>query len=544
MAAWRPSWVGIVFSLGFSQHRTKWPIAGAGLAFLFGEFRLDLERRELRRAGNPVALEPRVFDLLAFLVLNNERVVSKDELIATVWQGRLVSDSALASCINAARSSVGDDGDRQLLIKTLPRKGVRFVGSVHKEQTGGAPAVATGVSLVLPDRPSIAVLPFQNMSSDPEQEYFADGMVEDIIAGLVRIKWLFVIARNSSFVFKGRVADVRQVGRELGVRYLLQGGVRKAGERVRISTQLIDAETGNHVWVERFDRTLRDIFALQDEIAMSVVGAIEPTLRNAEAARGRQRPLSLDAYDLVLRASPLAYSHLAEEAAIAIPILKKALELEPTYPGAHAPLALCYHARYSRAGLKPEDRAAAIHHAQSAVAHGGDDPSALGIAGFVMSLDAHDHERALGLFDRALRLSHSNFFALSSSALVLSWLGDAATALERSERALRLSPFDRLNYLSFNARAISFFHLRQFDRAHDAALRSVELNPRFSVSRAFLAAVLAELGRRDEAKAEAGRVLALDPTFSVNRFLVTVGIEDRVFRPLVDAWLAAGLPQR
>jgi len=517
------------------------------LAFIFEEFRLDLDRRELTRAGDPIAVEPRVFDLLAYLVRNREKVASKDELIAAVWSGRIVSDAALSSCINAARAALGDDGERQRLIKTLPRKGVRFVGAVRDEPAGNAPvtvaAVANSAALLLPDRPSIAVLPFSNMSSDAEQEYFADGVVEDIIAGLARINWLFVIARNSSFIYKGRAVDVRQVGRELGVRYLLQGGVRKAGDRVRISTQLIDAETGAHVWVERFDRTLQDIFALQDEIAMNVVGAIEPTLRYAETVRaGRQRPHSLDAYDLMLRASPFAYSHLADEAAIAIPLLRKALELEPGYAGAHAPLALCYHARYSRAGLRQEDRAAAIDHAQSAVKSGGDDPSALGIAGFVMSLDAHDHDMALGLFDRALRLSDSNFFALSSSALVLSWLGDAATALERSGRALRLSPFDRLNYLSLNARAIAYFHLRQFEQAHDAAKRSVELNPRFSVSRAFLAAVLAELGRDAEAKAEAGRVLALDSTFSVNRFLVTVGIKDQVFRPLVSAWRAAGLP--
>jgi TolB-like protein len=517
------------------------------LVFIFEEYRLDLDRRELTRAGAPVAVEPLVFDLLAYLVRNREKVVSKDELIAAVWNGRIVSDSALASCINAARAAIGDDGERQRLIKTLPRKGVRFVGAIEDEPASEAPAsaatVANSAALALPDRPSIAVLLFNNMSSDSEQEYFADGMVEDIIAGLARINWLFVIARNSSFIYKGRAVDVRQVGRELGVRYVLQGGVRKAGDRVRISTQLIDAETGAHVWVERFDRTLQDIFALQDEIAMSVVGAIEPTLRYVETVRaGRQRPHSLEAYDLVLRASPFAYSHLADEAAIAIPLLQKALELEPSYAGAHAPLALCYHARYSRAGLRQEDRAAAIDHAQSAVKSGGDDPSALGIAGFVMSLDAHEHDTALGLFDRALRLSDSNFFALSSSALVLSWLGDAPTALERSGRALRLSPFDRLNYLSLNARAIAYFHLRQFEQACDAAKRSVELNPRFSVSRAFLAAVLAELGRNAEAKAEAGRVLALDPTFSVKRFLVTVGIKEQVFRPLVDAWRAAGLP--
>ncbi len=518
------------------------------MAFLFEEYRLDLDRRELTCGGNPVAVEPRVFDLLIYLIRNREKVLSKDDLIAAVWNGRIVSDSALTSCIQAARAALGDDGERQRLIKTLPRKGVRFIGAVRDEFASDPPVAAAPAAnsmvLELPDRPSIAVLPFHNMSSDPEQEYFADGVVEDIISGLARIKWLFVIARNSSFVYKGRAADIRQVGRELGVRYLLQGGVRKAGDRVRISTQLIDAETGAHVWVERFDRTLQDIFALQDEIALNVVGAIEPTLRYAEEMRAaRQRPHSLDAYDLVLRASPFAYSHLADEAAIAIPLLQKAIELEPGYARAHAPLALCYHARYSRAGLHPQDRAAAVHHAQAAVKSGGDDPSALGIAGFVMSLDAHDHDMALGLFDRALRLSDSNFFALSSSALVLSWLGDAETALERSERALRLSPFDRLNYLSLNARAISYFHLRQFDRALDAATRSVELNPRFSVSRAFLAAVLAELGRDTEARTEAGRVLALDPTFSIDRFLVTVGIEDRVFRPLVNAWRAAGLPQ-
>jgi TolB-like protein len=218
------------------------------LVFIFEEYRLDLDRRELTRAGAPIAVEPLVFDLLTYLVRNSEKVVSKDELIAAVWSGRIVSDSALASCINAARTALGDDGERQRLIKTLQRKGVRFVGAVEDEPAGDAPTsvatVANSAALALPDRPSIAVLPFNNMSSDPEQEYFADGMVEDIISGLARINWLFVIARNSSFIYKGRAVDVRHVGRELGVRYVLQGGVRKAGDRVRISTQLIDAETG------------------------------------------------------------------------------------------------------------------------------------------------------------------------------------------------------------------------------------------------------------------------------------------------------------
>jgi adenylate cyclase len=352
-----------------------------------------------------------------------------------------------------------------------------------------------------------------------------------------------VIARNSSFVYKNKAVDLRQIGQELCVNYLLQGSVRKAGDRIRVTTQLVDGESGAHLWGDRIDRTLADIFVLQDDIAANVIGAIEPTLRHVEIERiRRKQPNNLDAYDLVLRASPLAFSHLAEDALVAIPLLSKALELEPNYSAAHAPLALCYHSRFSRAGLRKDDQSAAIRHARAAVACGADDAAALGIAGFVLSLDAHDHATALELFDRALKLSSSNFFALSSSALVLSWLGNAQTAIERSELALRLSPFDPLNYLSLNAQAISYFQLARFDKSHEVAKRSVELNPRFSVSRAFLTAALARLGRGQEAQAEAKQVLALDPSFSVEKFAITVGVEPTVFSPMADAWRTAGLP--
>ena len=222
------------------------------LPYLFEDFVLDSDRRELRRAGSLIPVEPQVFDLLEYLIRNRERVVSKDDLAASIWHGRIVSESALSTRINALRVAIGDSGDEQRLVKTLPRKGIRFVGAVHEEQepqaaTASAAAGDQG-SLTLPDKPSIAVLPFINMDRDPEQEYFADGVAEEIITALSRCSWLFVIARNSSFTYKGKAVDIRQVGRELGVRYVLEGSVRRSGNRLRFISQLIDAKTGVHIW--------------------------------------------------------------------------------------------------------------------------------------------------------------------------------------------------------------------------------------------------------------------------------------------------------
>jgi TolB-like protein len=512
----------------------------------FEDFSLDLERRELRRGSQLLELEPKVFDLLAFLIRHRDRVVTRDELITQVWNGRIVSESALATCINASRAAVNDSGDTQRLIKTLPRKGIRFVGEVHEQERGPHPnELPEGRStegLRLPDKPSIAVLAFQNLSSDPEQEYFADGVVEDIIAGLSRISWLFVIARNSSFVYKGKAVDIKQVGRELGVRYVLEGSVRKSGDRVRIATLLVEAPSGVHLWAERYDRSYSDIFDLQDEITASVIGAIEPNLRKVEIERvRRKRPESLGAYDLVLRALPHTYSHRAEDADIAIPQLLKALELEPGYPAAHASLAWCYHFLF-RLGLRDQDRARAIEHAHAALAGGADDASTLGISGFVISMDERDYATGLNLFDRALSLSSSNIFALSCSALILAFKGEFEGAMDRAQRALRLSPFDSLNYLSYNALVVSHLCNGRYQEAQDAGRRSVQLNQRFSVCHAFLAAALAALGRIEEARAEGQRVLTLEPTFTINRFLAVAGFDAAVFKQLSESWRTAGLP--
>jgi TolB-like protein len=508
----------------------------------FEDFALDLRRRELRRRGDLLTLEPKVFDLLAFLVQNRDRVVSRDELIEHVWNGRIVSESALATCINASRSAVDDSGERQRLIKTLPRKGIRFIGEVTEQATAPASRNSLTYALELPDKPSIAVLPFQNLSSDPEQEYFADGVVEDIIAGLSRIGWLFVIARNSSFVYKGKAVDIKQIGRELGVRYVLEGSVRKSADRIRIAAQLVEAQSGSHLWADRYDRSYNDIFELQDEITMNVVGAIEPSLRKIEVERvKRKRPDNLGAYDLVLRALPHTYSHRAEDADIAIPQLLKALELEPGYPAAHASLAWCYHFLY-RLGLRPEDRAKAIEHAHAALAGGADDATTVGISGFVISMDERDYATGLSLLDRALSLSSSNIIGLCCGALILSIMGKFEPATERAQRALRFSPFDSLNYLSYNALVVSNLCTGRYQEAHEAGRRSVQLNPRFSVCHAFLAAALAMVGRVDEAKSQAQRVLTLEPTFTVNRFLATAGFDGAVFSKLSQAWEIAGLP--
>jgi adenylate cyclase len=315
---------------------------------------------------------------------------------------------------------------------------------VYRVRDGdGAGKGPSAPALPLPDKPSIAVLPFQNMSADPEQEFFSDGITEDITTALSKVHWFFVIARNSSFTYKGRAIDVKQVGRELGVRYVLEGSVRKGGNRVRITAQLIDTTNGAHLWADRFDGLLEEVFELQDKVAISVAGVIEPTLRQAEIERARRkRPDSLDAYDLYLRALPYAVAAMPEDADKALPLLGQAIELEPDFPAAHAMIAWCHEQRYLRGGMQEETKNAALRHARQAIAAGGDDAAALATAGFVIAVAGRDYETALTAFDRSFALSSSSALALSFSSIVRAWKGDDAIAVEQANRALRLSPFD------------------------------------------------------------------------------------------------------
>jgi len=291
--------------------------------------------------------------------------VSKDDLIAAVWDRRIVSDSALATRINAVRRAICDSGDEQRLIKTLPQKGIRFVGEVHEEQ--GLSEIAASIAAdpsapapSLPDRPSLAVLPFQNMSGDPEQEYFADGMVDDIITALSRFKSLFVIARNSSFSYKGKSPDIRQVGRELGVRYVLEGSVRKASRRLRISGQLIDASTGAHLWVDRFDGALEDVFELQDQMTERVVTAIAPRLERTEIDRSRRKTAgNLGAYDCYLRSLACLQQITKQSLEQAELLLRQAIQLDPELAPAYGLLLQCLATRRG-AGLAPNPNEAEI----------------------------------------------------------------------------------------------------------------------------------------------------------------------------------------
>jgi TolB-like protein/class 3 adenylate cyclase/Tfp pilus assembly protein PilF len=405
-----------------------------------------------------------------------------------------------------------------------------------------APA-APEEALALPDKPSIAVLPFENMSGDPEQEYFADGMVEDIITGLSRIKWLFVIARNSSFVYKGKSVDVRQVGRELGVRYVLEGGVRKAGNRVRITAQLLEAETGGHLWADRFDGTLEDVFDLQDQITDRVVGVVEPSLRQSEIERSRRkRPENLDAYDLYLRALPHMISAMPADARVAADFLKDALKFDPNYAAAHAVLAWCHEICFMRGGHDEADKAAGVRHARAAITSGTDDATALAIAGFVMGYLGKDSKAALGAIERALSLNPSSATALYFGGLIHASSGNFDVGAAYANRALRLSPFDPVPMFAHTALGYVAVHEGRYDDAAACLAKSVQANPGLSFLYYLHAATLALAGRIEEARPIVGQLLEREPGFRSSS-IFEYGIVRELADKIMEGGRLLGLPE-
>jgi adenylate cyclase len=663
--------------------------------YLFAGHTLDVDRRELRRGPDPIAVEPQVFDLLIYLVENRDRVVSKDDLIDSVWGGRIVSDSTLTSRVNAARKAVGDSGEDQKLIRTIARKGLRFVGEVRIRDEGAEtrkiaailvadvagysrlagtdedrilarlrtlrsdlidPTIAvhrgrvvkrtgdglivefrsvvdavrcaievqsgmlernTGVAsdkriefrvgihlgdvveeadgdlmgdgvniaarlegvckpgdvclsgaayeqvrdrvretfsdlgekalknigrpvrayalaldqtaaqagpgvpeksphLALPDKPAIAVLPFTNMSGDPEQEYFSDGISEDIITALSKLRWFFVIARNSSFTYKGRAVHMKQVADELGVGYVLEGSVRKGGDRVRITAQLNDVTTGSHIWAERYDRDLADVFAVQDEITEAIIAAIEPQLYAAENFRAQRKPPdSMDAWDLVMRALSHFWRVTRQDNLIAQALLEKAIAIDPGYGQASGVLAashmFCAHMGWAdRATVAP----IAEHAALVAIRADGQDPWAHLALGNVHLFERRLDD-SLAEFELALRLNPNFSLAQGYHGLTLSYCGRWQEAALAASRALRLSPRDPLLAVYHGIAAYAQFVGRNYDEAIQLARQAVRDRADFVGAHRVLTASAGMAGQSDVAAAALKELRRAQPNISL-----------------------------
>ena len=399
--------------------------------------------------------------------------------------------------------------------------------------------------LPLPNKPSIAVLPFTNMSGDPEQDYFCDGLVEDIITALSRFRALFVIARTSSFTYKGRAVDVRQVGRELGVRYILEGSVRKAGGRIRITGQLIEAETGAHIWANRYDGSEVDVFELQDSVAESVVGAIEPSVRIAEVSRARAKPTaSLDAYDLYLRALPLHYSNDREKLAEAQRLLDRAIEIDPSYAVAKGFAALTTVIQANQGWASEADRQRGVRLARQALADIQDDPVVLRCIGHALAYLDRDYNLAVALLDRALALNLNSAEVHHSAGWVWNFAGNGLKASEHFKRAIRLSPVDPEIGHTLMGLTFSELLMEEYDEALQVSLRAMAVMPSsLSPLRAAIVS-LVELGRLHEAQSLGRKILSLNPSFRVDAFRAGQPFQNGKFvERYMSALMAAGLPE-
>jgi TolB-like protein/Flp pilus assembly protein TadD len=507
---------------------------GKPLDFRFGDFEINLARRELRRAGAVVHLEPQVFDLLVHLVQNRDRIVSKDELIDVIWHGRIVSEAALSSRISAARRALGDSGNDQGLIRTMYKRGFRFVGeldapsapaaiaepqmSASQTAVSGAPKlVPDAAPLPLPDKPSIAVLPFQNMSTDPDQEYFADGLTEDIITGLSRQRWFFVIARNSTFTYKGQSVDVRDVAAELGVRYVLEGSVRRAANRVRVTGQLIDAANGNHLWAEKYDRELADIFELQDDITTRVIGSVGPQILVAEAARVRKKPpQSIDAWDLVMQAVPHMWRMSVQDHGRAQELLQRGIARDANYAHAHALLGWVYITMFNLDTRRPigefTDRALAA--GTRAIALDDEDPWGHLVVGLGHARRRRP-ELAVRHLSKSIELSPS--FALGHAGLgyALAVGGQPERGLQSLEQAHRYSPRDP--FLAIYApivRYMALFALQRYEETIAVCRTAAALHPNHAGAWRLMTVSLGLLGRIEEAREALAHTLIMQPDLS------------------------------
>jgi adenylate cyclase len=507
---------------------------GQPLDFRFGEFEIDLGRHELRRGGQAVRIEPQVFDLLLFLIRNRDRVVSKDELIDAIWQGRVISEAALSTCISAARRAVGDSGESQRLIRTLPKRGFRFVGAIEGEPAvagGSKPVVEVAVAaellqdvadapkLALPDKPSIAVLPFQNLSGDPQQEYFADGLTEDIITELSRHHELFVISRNSSFVYKNRAVNVREVAEKLGAQYLVEGSVRKIGDRVRVTVQLIDTANDAHIWADKYDRKLDDIFAIQDEVTAAIAATLPGRVEAAQRDQlARAKPANMAAYECVLAAKVLHHRSTIADNERAQTLIDRAVALDPDYAHAHAWRACILGQAWVHNWIEERDAAwneivAALDRALAL------DDNDADVHRILAAVNVNSNELTTARYhqERALALNPNYDLVVVQQGELLTWLGRPEEGIEWIRRAMQLNPHHPERFWSHLGKA--HFAARQYGEAIEAFMH---LSTMDSVQHAFAAACYGWLGDEIAAAAHVGKIRTLDPQFDLDSFIETL----------------------
>ena len=522
------------------------------MLYFFENSSLDTDRRELRRGRRLIQVEPQVFDLLEYVIRNRQRVVSKDDLIKAIWAGRTISDSALSTGINAARSAINDSGEEQRLLKTFPRKGFRFVGEVQ-EDVGvdhirtASPALNPDIALPLPETPSIVVLAFTNMSGDAEQDYFADGMAEEITTALARFKWLFVVARNSSFTYKGRSVDVRQIGRELGVRYVLEGSVRRSANRLRLTGQLIDATSGLHIWADRFEAETGDVFDLQDRFTECVVAAIEPTVQIAEIERIKHKTVAeFGAYDLLLRAQQLEHEFTEKSLSMALTCLEQALAIDPNYAPALALAAYCYAERRNQGWSQDleGEAAAGLRLVARASELGNDDSNVMWMVAYAVWRLAQDAPRARALAYRSLELNSNSAVALAITAWMEAHVGNPIKAIELCRRAERLNPRDPKGWMIATSLGIAHFFEGRFDLAVVCFEKALDHNPRFTIALRDLAASYAMLGEIEKAANVIQEVLKIEPQLTLSKLRArTRFIDERSWEAFANGLLLAGLPQ-
>jgi TolB-like protein/Flp pilus assembly protein TadD len=523
------------------------------MIYRFDLFLLDVPRRELRRGEELVPVEPQVFDFILTLIEARERVVSRDELLERVWGGRIVSEATIGSRLNAARAALGDKGAEQRLIRTFPRKGVRFIGEVRElpqpelkshtqSATASIAAPRAGVRL-----PGLAVLPFANMSGNPDEDYFADGMADEIITALSRSSSLFVVARSSSFTYKGRAADVRQIGQELGVGYVLQGGVRRGRDRLRITGQLVDAGTGVHLWSDRFDGDPVNVLELQERVAERVAAAIEPTLQMAEVRHhGRDLAPRLDAYDLLLRANALLAEFTPGSMAAALDRLGEALAIDPTYAPAMASLA------YTRAQCDFQgwivqgkaDREEAVRSAWRAAELAPDDAQVAWMAAFsIWAMSRSEGRRARDLFARSLLLNPNSAMALTLAGWIEIMCGNVSEGRAMVSRAQMLNPRDPRGWLMFGALALASIVEEDYVDAKRSAEQALALNRRFAVALRVLAVASVRLGDIGGARRAVAELLVIEPSLTISGFFARVPFpQESMASNYVDALKGAGLP--